>query len=122
MSCMPGVLQEKTTHGTTPWVGPGERRSLIFKFAPFGLHQADHPYDAAALERTVGITLSPREAALLRLPEEGAWLNEHGAGVYQNSPSSRFRRALPGPPSPSVSSASASPWLSQARSSCLSPW
>jgi hypothetical protein len=37
------LFTEKLKHGTIPWAGSGERRTLFYKYVPFGMHVAPSP-------------------------------------------------------------------------------
>ena len=39
------MFSEKLKHGTIPWSGSDERRTLFYKYVPFGLHHHDAGYD-----------------------------------------------------------------------------
>ena len=51
------------THGTIPWEGSDERRTLFYKYVPYGMHHADACYDVNDPE----LTLQQRE--ILEFPE-----------------------------------------------------
>ena len=38
------LFSEKLKHGTIPWSGSDERRTLFYKYVPFGLHHPDAGY------------------------------------------------------------------------------
>jgi hypothetical protein len=42
------IFTEKMKHGTIPWSGAGERRTLFYKYVPFGMHHNDAGYDVTA--------------------------------------------------------------------------
>jgi hypothetical protein len=44
--------REKMTHGTIPWEGKNDRRTLFYKYVPFGMHHADAGYDVNDPELT----------------------------------------------------------------------
>lgn len=46
------LFTEKLTHGTIPWSGTGERRTLFYKYVPFGMHHGDVAYDTNDPELT----------------------------------------------------------------------
>ena len=65
------VFSEKLSHATAPWRGIGRsRRSVFFKFVPFGMHHGDARYDIT------DPGLSPTQAARLRFPDK--WFNSVG--------------------------------------------
>ena len=35
------IFSERTKHGTLPWTGAGERRTLFYKYVPYGFHHED---------------------------------------------------------------------------------
>lgn len=39
------VFSEKLKHGTIPWSGAGQRRTLFYKYVPYGMHHEDAGYD-----------------------------------------------------------------------------
>ena len=39
------MFSEKLKHGTIPWAGRGERRTLFYKYVPFGLYHGYTGYD-----------------------------------------------------------------------------
>lgn len=46
------LFTEKLTHGTIPWAGSGERRTLFYKYVPFGMHHGNAGYDTNDPELT----------------------------------------------------------------------
>jgi len=46
------LFTEKLKHGTIPWAGNGERRTLFYKYVPFGMHHGDVAYDTNDPELT----------------------------------------------------------------------
>ena len=38
------IFNEATIHGTIPWAGEGERRSLLYRYSPKNLHFAGGTY------------------------------------------------------------------------------
>ena len=46
------LFTEKLTHGTIPWAGKGERRTLFYKYVPYGMHHGDVAYDTNDPELT----------------------------------------------------------------------
>ena len=57
------LFTEKLKHGTIPWAGSGERRTLFYKYVPFGMHHGDAGYDTndpELTERQKRIWSSPR--------------------------------------------------------------
>ena len=46
------LFTEKLKHGTIPWAGSGERRTLFYKYVPFGMHHGDVAYDTNDPELT----------------------------------------------------------------------
>ena len=56
------IFSERTKHGTLPWLGKGERRTLFYKYVPFGFHHEDTGYDVTDPE------LTPRQRQLLEFP------------------------------------------------------
>jgi len=57
------IFTEALTHGTLPWNGAGERRTLFFKYSPNPLSWSAHYYDATAYEG-----LTERQQAILEAP------------------------------------------------------
>ena len=47
------IFTEKLVHGTLPWRGKGERRTLFYKYVPWGVHWRDGVYDTS---ETSGLT------------------------------------------------------------------
>ena len=41
------VFSEKLLHATVPWTGAGQRRTVFYKYAPFGMHHGDRGYDVS---------------------------------------------------------------------------
>ena len=46
------LFTEKLKHGTIPWAGNDERRTLFYKYVPFGMHHRDAAYDTNDPELT----------------------------------------------------------------------
>ena len=63
------------THGTIPWEGSDERRTLFYKYVPYGMHHADACYDVDDPE----LTLQQRE--ILEFSE--TWFNEPRGGGHR---------------------------------------
>jgi hypothetical protein len=81
VSCSAGdciLFSEKLWHTTVPWCGATERRTLFYKYIPWGLHMVDIKYDLTD-ER-----LSPRQRELLTWSHADLscdeWLNRVGEG------------------------------------------
>lgn len=66
------LFTEKLKHDTIPWAGSGERRTLFYKFAPFGMHHADAGYDTNDPE------LTERQKRILEFSP--CWFNEPREG------------------------------------------
>jgi hypothetical protein len=47
------LFTEKLVHGTIPWSGKNERRTLFYKYVPYGMHHGDVAYDVNDPELTV---------------------------------------------------------------------
>lgn len=62
------LFTEKLKHGTIPWSGKGERRTLFYKYVPFGMHHGDVGYDTNDPE------LTERQKSILEFSE--CWFNE----------------------------------------------
>ena len=62
------LFTEKLTHGTIPWAGSGERRTLFYKYVPFGMHHGDVAYDTHDPE------LTERQKQILAF--SSCWFNE----------------------------------------------
>lgn len=62
------LFTEKLVHGTIPWSGSGERRTLFYKYVPFGMHHGDAGYDIDDPE------LSARQKRILEFSPN--WFNE----------------------------------------------
>lgn len=62
------LFTEKLTHGTIPWSGIGERRTLFYKYVPFGMHHGDVAYDTNDPE------LTERQKRILEFSP--CWFNE----------------------------------------------
>jgi len=62
------LFTEKLTHGTIPWAGRGERRTLFYKYVPFGMHHGDVAYDTNDPE------LTERQKRILEFSP--SWFNE----------------------------------------------
>ena len=41
------LFSEKLLHATVPWTGAGERRTIFYKYSPFGMHHGDRGYDVS---------------------------------------------------------------------------
>ena len=70
--CM--LFTEKLSHCTVPWSGDSQRRTLFFKYVPFGMHHVDRVYDTSDAE------LTPCQRSRLAFPD--VWYNRAG----ENSP------------------------------------
>lgn len=57
------IFTEALTHGTLPWTGAGERRTLFFKYNPFPISWSARYYDADQYA-----TLTERQIAILEAP------------------------------------------------------
>jgi hypothetical protein len=57
------IFTEALVHGTMPWQGAGERRTLFYKYSPHALAWSRHYYDADDYEG-----LTERQRVLLRVP------------------------------------------------------
>ena len=57
-----------------PWSGDRQRRTIFFKYVPYGMHHVDRVYDVSDPD------LSPVERSRLQFPD--TWYNEPG----RNSP------------------------------------
>ena len=62
------LFSEKLKHGTIPWAGSGERRTLFYKYVPFGMHHGDVAYDTNDPE------LTARQKRILEFSP--CWFNE----------------------------------------------
>ena len=62
------LFSEKLKHGTIPWSGHGERRTLFYKYVPFGMHHGDAGYDTNDSE------LTERQKRILEFSP--CWFNE----------------------------------------------
>jgi hypothetical protein len=62
------LFTEKLKHGTIPWAGSGERRTLFYKYVPFGMHHGDVAYDTNDPE------LTERQKRILEFSP--CWFNE----------------------------------------------
>jgi ectoine hydroxylase-related dioxygenase (phytanoyl-CoA dioxygenase family) len=65
------IFTESLVHGTLPWKGPGERRTLFFKYGPGGVSWSDHAYfPQKQMEgaRELEPLLSPAQRKLLMPP------------------------------------------------------
>ena len=62
------LFTEKLKHGTIPWAGSNERRTLFYKYVPFGMHHGDAGYD------TNDPKLTPRQKRILEFSP--SWFNE----------------------------------------------
>ena len=58
------LFSEKLKHATLPWLGAGERRSLFYKYVPYGFHHEDAGYD------TNDPALTAAQARLLEFPPD----------------------------------------------------
>ncbi|MCB9156465.1 MAG: phytanoyl-CoA dioxygenase family protein [Caldilineaceae bacterium] len=67
------IFTEALTHGTLPWAGAGERRTLFFKFSPFPISWSARYYDAEQYA-----DLSERQTAILEAPNA----RYKGRGTY----------------------------------------
>lgn len=57
------IFTEALTHGTLPWKGAGERRTLFYKYSPNAVSWSAHYYDASRYKG-----LSERQQAILEAP------------------------------------------------------
>ncbi|MCB0062334.1 MAG: phytanoyl-CoA dioxygenase family protein [Caldilineaceae bacterium] len=57
------IFTEALTHGTLPWHGAGERRTLFYKYSPHPVSWSARYYEAAAYDG-----LSERQRAILEAP------------------------------------------------------
>ncbi|MEZ4713297.1 MAG: phytanoyl-CoA dioxygenase family protein [Caldilineaceae bacterium] len=57
------IFTEALTHGTLPWAGAGERRTLFFKYSPFPISWSARYYDADQYA-----DLTERQIAILEAP------------------------------------------------------
>jgi hypothetical protein len=57
------IFTEAMTHGTLPWRGAGERRTLFFKYDP-----GPYAFGAAYYDRDRWPDLTPRQRAILEAP------------------------------------------------------
>ena len=62
------LFTEKLKHGTIPWAGKGERRTLFYKYVPCGMHHGDAAYDTNDPE------LTERQKRILEFSP--CWFNE----------------------------------------------
>ena len=62
------LFSEKLKHGTIPWSGSCERRTLFYKYVPFGLHHHDAGYDINDPQ------LTARQKRILEF--SSSWFNE----------------------------------------------
>lgn len=62
------LFTEKLKHGTIPWSGNNERRTLFYKYVPFGMHHGDAGYDTTDPE------LTERQRRILEFSP--SWFNE----------------------------------------------
>jgi hypothetical protein len=70
--CM--LFTEKLSHCTIPWSGDRQRRTIFFKYVPYGMHHVDRVYDVTDSE------LTGQQRSRLQFPSE--WFNKPG----RNSP------------------------------------
>jgi hypothetical protein len=61
------LFSEKLSHGTAPWTGNGERRTVYLKYVPYGMHHSDRGYDVH------DETLTSKQRAMVEFP--GEWFN-----------------------------------------------
>lgn len=66
------IFTEALTHGTLPWRGEGERRTLFFKYSPHPISWSARYYDATQYEG-----LTERQQAILEAPN-ARYRNRHG--------------------------------------------
>ena len=66
------VFAEKVSHTTIPWTGKGERRTVFFKFVPYGMHHGDHQYFPPETDNFCSL----EQRQVLSLPEW--WYNAPG--------------------------------------------
>lgn len=57
------IFTEALVHGTLPWQGAGERRTMFYKYSPAPISWARFYYDGSAYD-----DLTPRQRAILRSP------------------------------------------------------
>jgi hypothetical protein len=57
------IFTEALTHGTLPWRGKGERRTLFYKFSPHPISWSARYYNAEQYEG-----LTERQRAILEAP------------------------------------------------------
>jgi ectoine hydroxylase-related dioxygenase (phytanoyl-CoA dioxygenase family) len=62
------LFTEKLKHGTIPWSGSDERRTLFYKYVPFGMHHRNAAYD------TNDPDLTERQKRILEFSP--CWFNE----------------------------------------------
>ena len=65
------IFTERLWHGTLPWRGPGERRTLFFKYAPGSMGWENHtyePYAPVPFYNEIAPTLTKEERLLLMPP------------------------------------------------------
>lgn len=62
------LFTEKLKHGTIPWSGSDERRTLFYKYVPYGMHHGDAGYDTNDPE------LTERQKQILEFSPN--WFNE----------------------------------------------
>ena len=62
------LFTEKLKHGTIPWSSDSERRTLFYKYVPYGMHHGDVAYDTTDPE------LTDRQKRILEFSP--AWFNE----------------------------------------------
>jgi hypothetical protein len=62
------LFTEKLKHGTIPWAGINERRTLFYKYVPYGMHHGDAGYDTNDPE------LTSRQKRILDF--SSSWFNE----------------------------------------------
>ena len=70
--CM--LFTEKLSHCTIPWSGDRQRRTIFFKYVPYGMHHVDRVYDVTDSE------LTEQQRSRLEFPAQ--WFNKPG----RNSP------------------------------------
>lgn len=72
------VFNEKLTHGTWPWRGQGERRSIFMKYAPVAYSNIARRYDLGGYVQP----LCAEVTRMLAPPVQGALGSSRGAGGW----------------------------------------
>ena len=82
------IFTEKLLHGTLPWQGGGERRTLFYKFVPYGYHNRDVEYD-------VGLpSMAASRRQIMGYPAAGEWFTPPWFGVERWEEGRPWRRRL----------------------------